>query len=77
MAFYTGELFPAWQGDVLVGALVAKSLVRLSLDGQTVTNEERIALGARIRDVDQGPDGAVYVVTDASDGRILRLTPEQ
>lgn len=77
MAFYTGELFPAWRGDVLVGALVAQSLVRLSLDGETVTNEERIDLGARIRDVDQGPDGAVYVVTDASDGRILRLTPEQ
>jgi glucose/arabinose dehydrogenase len=77
MAFYTGELFPAWRGDVLVGALVAQSLVRLSLDGQTVTNEERIALGARIRDVEQGPDGAVYVATDAADGRILRLTPEQ
>ena len=51
--------------------------MRLSLDGQTVTNEERIALGARIRDVDRGPDGAVYVVTDASDGRILLQTPEQ
>ena len=76
MAFYTGGLFPAWRGDILVGALVAQSLVRLSLDGETVTNEERIDLGARIRDVEQGPDGAVYVVTDAADGRILRLTPD-
>lgn len=77
MAFYTGDLFPEWRGDVLVGALAGQALVRLSLDGQTVTNEERMDLGARIRDVRQGPDGAVYVVTDAADGRILRLTPDR
>jgi aldose sugar dehydrogenase len=77
MTFYTGDMFPEWQGDLLVGALVAQSLVRLSLDGQEVTNEERIELGARIRDVAQGPEGAVYVLTDASDGQVLRLTSEQ
>jgi len=77
MAFYTGDLFGEWRGDLLVGALVAQSVVRISLDGEQVTGEERIELGARIRDVRQGPDGAVYVVTDEADGRILRLTPEQ
>ena len=77
MSFYTGDLFPEWRGDLLVGALVAQSLVRLSLDGQEVTNEERIELGARIRDVAQGPEGAIYVLTDASSGQVLRLTPEQ
>lgn len=76
MTFYTGELFPEWQGDVLLGALVAQAVVRLSLDGEEVTNEERIDIGARVRDVRQGPDGAVYIVTDESDGRILRLSPE-
>jgi aldose sugar dehydrogenase len=77
MAFYTGDLFDEWRGDLLVGALVAQSVVRVSLDGEQVTGEERIELGARIRDVRQGPDGAVYVVTDEADGRILRLSPEQ
>jgi glucose/arabinose dehydrogenase len=77
MAFYTGDLFDEWRGDLLVGALVAQGVVRLSLDGQEVTGEERIDLGARVRDVRQGPDGAVYVVTDESNGRILRLSPDQ
>jgi glucose/arabinose dehydrogenase len=76
MAFYTGDMFPEWRGDVLVGALVAQALVRLRFDGEEVTHEERIDLGARVRDVRQGPDGAVYVVTDASNGSILRLSPD-
>jgi glucose/arabinose dehydrogenase len=75
MAFYTGEAFPAWRGDVLIGGLVSQGLVRVSLDGTRMTGEERIALGARIRDVRQGPDGFVYALTDADNGRILRLRP--
>lgn len=75
MDFYTAGLFPGWQGNVLVGGLVSQGIVRLSLDGQTVTGEERIDLGHRIRQVRQGPDGAVYVLTDEEDGAILRLTP--
>lgn len=75
MAFYTGDLFPGWRGNLLVGGLVARGVVRLSLDGERVTGEERIDLGARVRDVRQGPDGAVYVLTDQDDGAILRLTP--
>ena len=75
MTFYTGEAFPAWRGDVLIGGLVSQGLVRVSLDGTRTIGEERIALGARIRDVRQGPDGFVYALTDADNGRILRLRP--
>ena len=77
MAFYTGEVFPRWKGNLFVGALTGQTLVRLELDGETVTNEERLLtnLGARIRDVRQGPDGAIWLATDSSDGRIIRVTP--
>lgn len=75
MDFYTADLFPGWHGSVLVGGLVSEGIVRLSLDGQTVTDEERITLDARVRQVRQGPDGAVYVITDHDDGALLRLTP--
>lgn len=75
MAFYTANLFPAWRGDLLVGGLIAEAVVRLTLAGDRVTGEERIPIGARVRDVRQGPDGAVYVLTDAPDGKLLRLSP--
>lgn len=77
MAFYTGDSFPQWKGNLFVGGLRAEALVRLELDGAKVTHEERLLkeLGMRIRDVAQGPDGALYVVTDASDGQIIRLSP--
>jgi aldose sugar dehydrogenase len=75
MAFYTGDLFPRWRGNALIGGLTAQALIRLEIDGRTVRHEERIPLRARIRDVEQGPDGAVYVLTDERNGRLLRLTP--
>ncbi|MDW5376160.1 PQQ-dependent sugar dehydrogenase [Halomonas sp. HP20-15] len=75
MAFYTGEAFPDWQGSLLIGGLSSQCLVRLELDGETVTDEERIALGARIRDVEQGPQGRVYLLTDQDDGAVWRLQP--
>ncbi|MGZ9106322.1 MAG: PQQ-dependent sugar dehydrogenase, partial [Rhodoplanes sp.] len=75
MIFYTGEMFPEWRGNILIGGLSSEALVRLALEGQRVTGEERIDMGARIRDVHQGDDGAVYLLTDQSDGEILRLTP--
>lgn len=77
MAFYTGDSFPQWKGNLFVGGLRAGALVRLELDGAKVTHEERLLkeLDMRIRDVTQGPDGALYVVTDASDGQILRISP--
>ena len=75
MIFYTGELFPAWRNSLLVGGLGARGLVRVELDGDKAREVERISLGARIRDVRQGPDGAVYALTDESDGKILRIAP--
>ena len=77
MTFYTGDLFPAWRGNVLVGGLVSQTLSRLELDGEKVLKEERLlqGLNERVRDVRQGPDGAIWLVTDAADGRILRVAP--
>jgi glucose/arabinose dehydrogenase len=77
MAFSTGDLFPGWRGNLFVGALVDRSLVRLELDGEKAVKEERLLreLRERIRDVRQGPDGALWVATDSSSGRILRIAP--
>src|ERR1051325_2490248 len=77
MAFYTGELFPNWKGSLFVGALAGQMLVRLTLDGETVTGEERLLHGLRerSRDVRMGPDGALYLLTDNSAGRVLKVVP--
>jgi glucose/arabinose dehydrogenase len=75
MTFYTGERFEAFQGDLLIGGLQAAGIVRLRLDGTAVAEEERIVLGARTREVAQGPDGAIYVLIDRDEGAIWRLTP--
>ena len=77
MAFYTGNKFPAWRGSILVGALAGKLVSRLETSGNRVTGEERMLqnLGERIRDVRQGPDGFVYLLTDSAQGRILRMKP--
>jgi len=77
MAFYTGDLFARWKGNLFVGALKDQMLVRLTLDGHRVTGEEHLLkdLGERIRDVRQGPDGALYLLTDSSSGRVLRVAP--
>ena len=73
MTFYTADAIPAWKGNLLIGGLSSQAIVRLTLDGEKVIGEERIPMGARIRDVVQGPDGAVYAL-DESNGRILRLS---
>jgi len=77
MAFYTGDLFPAWKGSLFNGALKFQMLVRLELNGEKVVREERLLreLGERIRDVRQGPDGALWLLTDNNAGRILRIVP--
>ena len=77
MTFYTGDAIPGWKGSILIGSMTPGALVRLELRDGKVTREERYLgeLGERIRDVQQGPDGFVYVVTDASDGRVLRVRP--
>ena len=82
MLFYTGDLFPAWKNSLFIGGLVTKTLVRLDLDGERVTGEERLLTdltpeGERIRDVRQGPDGAIYLVTDEPKGRIFKLVPKR
>jgi len=75
MAFYDAERFPGWQHSLFIGALVDQSLIRLQLDGDRVVGEERLLkdLGARIRDVRLGPDGYLYVLTDAADGKLLQV----
>ena len=77
MAFYRGDAFPKWQGDLFVGALKDQMLVRLELDGEQVVSEERLIKGAigRIRDVEIGPDGYIYLLTDEADGGLYRLEP--
>jgi glucose/arabinose dehydrogenase len=76
MAFHDGRGYPQWQGQLFVGALAARQLVRLELaaDG-AVRAEERIAIGERVRDVRVGPDGALYLLTDEDPGRLLRVVP--
>ncbi len=79
MVFYTGEAFPAWRHNLFVGSLKFRLLVRLEIDDGRVVHEERLlkdVLG-RIRDVRQGPDGMLYLLTDARDGGLFRLTPER
>ena len=79
MAFYTGNKFPKWRGDLFVGALKDQMLVRLKLDGEKVVREERVlknVLG-RIRDVRQGPDGFIYLLTDEPNGVLARLEPAE
>ena len=77
MAFYDGDAFPEWRGDLFVGALSGQLLARLELDGDQVVGEEHLLEGTigRIRDVEVGPDGYVYLLTDESDGGLYRLEP--
>ena len=77
MAFYTGDLIPGWKGSLINGALKFQLLARLELKGDTAVKEERLLqnLRERIRDVRQGPDGALYLLTDNNAGRILRVAP--
>jgi glucose/arabinose dehydrogenase len=77
MAFYSGDKFPRWKGDLFVGALRDQMLVRLRLDGEKVVKEERLLKGVlgRIRDVRAGPDGFIYLLTDEAHGVLARLEP--
>ncbi len=81
MVFYTGKLFPAWQNSLFIGGMGGRALVRLSLKGEQVTGEERLLqdlqpMRERLRDVRQGPEGALYLLTDSPKGRILKVVPK-
>jgi glucose/arabinose dehydrogenase len=82
MVFYTGDLFPAWKGNLFIGGLASMNLVRLTVNGDKIVDEERLLKDLqpkpeRIRDVRQGPDGALYLLTDSATGRLLKLVPKR
>jgi glucose/arabinose dehydrogenase len=75
---YSGRLFPQWRGDAFMGALSGEALVRIDLNGAAAREGDRWPMGARIREVEEGPDGAIYLLEDeaqGSQGRLLRLSP--
>lgn len=76
--FYAGDLLPDWQGDLLTGGLSGQVLVRLDVEGDEIVGEERLFAGqlGRVRDVKAGPDGAIYLITDEDNGRLIRVAPE-
>ncbi len=77
MVFYQGDLYPAWQGDVLIGGLVTRGLIRLDLEGERVIGEERILEGiGRVRDIAIDADGSLLIAIDANPGGLLRITPQ-
>jgi glucose/arabinose dehydrogenase len=78
LLFYTGDRFPKWKGSAFVGGLASKQVARLEMDGNRVVSEERLLEGVvneRVRDVEQGPDGLIYLLTDEKKGRLLRIEP--
>jgi glucose/arabinose dehydrogenase len=76
LAVYTGSRFPHWRGDLFSGALKFQQVHRLDLEGGEIVAEEKLEIGERVRDVRMGPDGELYVLTDAADGALLRIVPE-
>jgi glucose/arabinose dehydrogenase len=78
LLFYTGDKFPKWSGNAFVGGLASQQLSRLEIDGNRVVREEVLLKGVlnqRVRDVEQGPDGYIYLLTDEDNGKLLRLEP--
>ncbi len=77
LMFYNGDLFPAWKGSLFIGGLGGEALVRVKVNGDTVEKADHWPMDARIREVEQGPDGAVWVLEDGDKGRLLKLTPKK
>jgi len=75
LTLYSGDMFPDWKGDALIGGLSSKALVHVGIDGTTASEAARYQWGERVRETEQGPDGALWVLEDGSGGRLLKLTP--
>jgi aldose sugar dehydrogenase len=76
LMIYAGNLFPKWKGDAFIGALSGEALIRVDLNGETAVKADQWPMNTRIRDVEQGPDGAIWLLEDGSPGRLLKLTPK-
>ena len=74
--FYSGGQFPEWQGSAFVGGLASETLIRIEFDGENAREAERFEMGKRIREVEQGPNGAIWLLEDDPGGRLLKLTPK-
>ena len=80
MMVYSGKLWPQWRGDLFIGGLSSRSLVRVDVNGPEATKGDQFALGTRIREPEEGPDGSIYLLTDGlrgSDGKLVKLTPKR
>lgn len=77
LIIYNGTMFKNWYGNAIIGGLASKSLIRVKISGDTAREIERFAMGKRIREVEQGPDGAIWVLEDKQGGRLLKLTPQK
>lgn len=75
LMFYNGDMFPAWKGSLFIGGLGGEALVRVKVNGESAEKADHWPMGARIREVEQGPDGAVWLLEDGEKGRLLKLTP--
>ena len=76
LIIYSGPVFPEWQGNAFIGGLRSRSLLRIKIDGDQAQEVERFDMNNRIREVEQGPKGAIWVLEDGRNGRLLRLTPD-
>jgi len=76
LMFYDGDLFPDWKGNAFIGGLRSEALIRVEIDGESAREAERFNMGKRIREEEQGPDGAIWILEDGNGGRLLRLTPK-
>ena len=75
--FYSGDMFADWQGDALIANLKEQNIVRVDMNGTTATEAARYDLGARLREIVEGPDGALYIFEDGEDARLRKLTPAE